>query len=439
MKNSKKTIKFVALLLAFCTLVCIFAACDAERSDVDSPVLEYQGEGIPASFYQLLLSRTKGTLARNHYDVKSEGFWDGKVEGGDVTYEDYFNEITLESCKSYLCALAFFESEGLRLPESVIAAIEEEIEFYVSLGYVGGGSADKLDEVLAPYGVDAESLKEAYLIEAKHELLLTYLYGADASLISDTVKEDFYRENYYRFKQIILPNFYYEYEVDDFGDEIYFDEETGRRLYDEKNGAVMFDANGNYLKDENGDEIYFDASGSILYDKVNGKRSVVLDGNGEAKKFYYTDRELEKREALVGEIVASLDEGDFTLFESKMAEYNLDFGDGESYPDGYYLSRIEEGGYEGYMLDMLDALEDIEVGEVAHIKSEHGHHIIMKYELDAGKYASGAYSEWFASFNSALINKMFEQKCNAIKGDITVVEENLVGVSIKDIGVNFDY
>ena len=51
----------------------------------------------------------------------------------------------------------------------------------------------------------------------------------------------------------------------------------------------------------------------------------------------------------------------------------------------------------------------------------------------------GAYSEWFASFNSALINKMFEQKCNAIKGDITVVEENLVGVSIKDIGVNFDY
>ena len=112
MKNSKKTIKFVALLLAFCTLVCIFAACDAERSDVDSPVLEYQGEGIPASFYQLLLSRTKGTLARNHYDVKSEGFWDGKVEGSDVTYEDYFNEITLESCKSYLCALAFFESEG---------------------------------------------------------------------------------------------------------------------------------------------------------------------------------------------------------------------------------------------------------------------------------------------------------------------------------------
>lgn len=439
MKNSKKTIKFVALLLAFCTLVCIFAACDAERSDVDSPVLEYQGEGIPASFYQLLLSRTKGTLARNHYDVKSEGFWDGKVEGGDVTYEDYFNEITLESCKSYLCALAFFESEGLRLPESVIAAIEEEIEFYLSLGYVGGGSADKLDEVLAPYGVNAESLKEAYLIEAKYELLLAYLYGADASLISDTVKEDFYRENYYRFKQIILPNFYYEYEVDDFGDEIYFDEETGRRLYDEKNGAVMFDANGNYLKDENGDEIYFDASGSILYDKVNGKRSVVLDGNGEAKKFYYTDRELEKREALVGEIVASLDEGDFTLFESKMAEYNLDFGDGESYPDGYYLSRIEEGGYEGYMLDMLDALEDIEVGEVAHIKSEHGHHIIMKYELDAGKYASGAYSEWFASFNSALINKMFEQKCNAIKGDITVVEENLVGVSIKDIGVNFDY
>ena len=440
--NQKRSlIATLSCLLALILLLGTVCSCKfAAREKVESPVLEYGEQGIPLSFYSLLLSRMKGSLAVNRYDVKSESFWSSKVEGTEQTHEEYFNASILESCKNYLCALVLFEAEGLSLPESVTAAIDEEIEYYISLGYIGGGDEEKFNSIIEPYGVDAESLKEAYEIEAKYEYLLAYLYGSDASLIGDVVKEEFYRENYYRFKQIILPNFYYEYEKDEQGNEIYFDEESGKRLYDEENGSPIYDENGNRLKDENGDTIYFDATGKILYDKENGKRSVILDENGEALQYLYSESGIAEREKLAGEIIDSLDEGDHDLFEQKMKEYNVDFGDGESYGDGYYLSAIESALYEDYMLEMLDALEEMEVGEYRLIKSDYGYHVIMKYELDEGKYADGEYAEWFTSFNDALINEMFLEKCRSIASDITVNEENMAKAkSIKELGINYDY
>ena len=438
---AKNIIRLLALLLSLAVMVAALVGCGlGQKSNVIDPVIEYKGEGIPTSFYSLMLSRMKGTLARNKYDVKSDSFWAKTVDGTDMTYEEYFNSMILDECRIYLCVLAFFEEEGLTLPESVIDAIDEEIEYYVSLGYVGGGSVEKLDEILAPYGVDSESLREAYEIEAKYSYLLAYLYGTDGSLIADNVKDDFYRNNYYRFKQIILPNYYYEFEIDDFGDEIYFDEESGRPLYDSENGSVMYDADGSRIKNEYGDVIYFDSLGNILYDKENGKRSVVLDENGEAMPIFFTDRELEARAELAQSIAESLEVGDFDTFEALMSQYNVNYGEAESYPDGYYLSRLEESGYEGYMVEMLASLEEMEVGECCYLESEYGQHIIMKYELDSGKYADGNYSEWFGAFTESLISALFSNKCQSVQDKITVNEENIANAkSIKELGINFDY
>ena len=441
LKNKIKTgvRTLVALLLAAAMLMAL-CACNTGSKNAPDALLEYKGESIPASFYSLLLSRMKGSLSVSGYDVRSAEFWSETVEGTTLTYEEYFNASVLESCKNYLCALVLFGEAGLTLPASVKAEIEEEIEFYISLGYIGGGDVEKFNALIEKYGVDADSLKVAYEIEAKYSYLLSYLYGSDASLVRATVKEEFYEDNYYRFKQILLPNFYYLYETDEFGGEIYFDEESGRRLYDDENGSVRYDENGSRIKDKNGDTIYFDDEGNILYDKVNGKRSVILDENGEAKQYAYTDAEIAERGEQAREILALLASCDEATFEAKMAEYNVSYGESESYPDGYYLSRVESAGYSDYMLEMLEALEAADVGDTLLVESEYGYHVIMKYALDEGKYADGNYAEWFAAFNDSLISELFAEKCAPIKANITVNEENVKSAeSIRTIGANTDY
>ena len=122
-----------------------------------------------------------------------------------------------------------------------------------------------------------------------------------------------------------------------------------------------------------------------------------------------------------------------------MDKHNVVYGE-ESYPDGYYLSDIESAGYDDYLSEMLEKLKDMEVGEIAYLESDYGYHIIMRYELDAGRFGDSLYKEWFEGLDSALINKLFLAKCEDVIKDISENEGNLgKAKSIKDIGINFDY
>ena len=439
MKRSLKKQRWVRALAFALTLVMMLvpmSSCADSAAD-QICVLRCEEETLPLYFYEFLLSRMKGSLARSKYNVESAAFWAEPIDESGVTYEEYFNGSILDSCKNYLAAAVLFEREGLRLSSSVLAEIDEEIAFYIS--YDGNDSEKALDGILSPYGVDHKTLRDCYVLEAKYETLLASLYGGGA-LISDAVKESYYRENYLRFKQILLPKYYYEYERDEQGNMIYFDVEEGKPLYDSENGVYVYDEKGNRIKDSYGSTIYYDAEGNILYDKVNGQPSVVLDENGEGRIHYLSEEEQAALKESAESLVASLGKNNFSAFESERAKHTTVEGAEDAYPDGYYLSSIERGGYEDYMSAILDRLTEMEVGEIAAVESEYGWHVIMKYELDSGKYGDGEYDEWFAGFNSSLINRLFLDKCKSVLPEITVHEENLAKArSIKDIGINFDY
>ena len=440
MKNNgiSKCIRFLALLAALCLcFTCLVSCKDEEKTEVKDPILEAEDNAIPLSYYELLLSRIKGNLARNKFEVNSPDFWAEQIEGGDVSREDYFNDYALDVCQSYLAAEMMFDEEKLKLSDEAVASIEEEIAFFIE--YDGFGETEKFNALMAKYGFDSESLKDAYILEAKYETLLYYLYGG-GSLIGDTVKEQYYQENYYRFKQILVSNFYYEYERDSQGNIIYFNTENGQPLYDSENGIFIYDENGNRVRDKYGNTVYYDSEGIILYDKANGLPSVVLDENGEGIMHYYSEEEMAERKTAAEEIVNTVNKGNYSAFEAKMPDWTIVEGSEESYPDGYYLSELESGGYEDYLVDILDALESMEPGEMAVVESEYGYHVIMKYDLDSGKYSDSAYSEWFESFTDSLINKLFADRCEKYFDKMTVNEENLAKArSITKIGTNYDY
>ncbi len=440
MKNNgiSKTIRLLSLLLALVTAITCAVSCDGgDKIEVVDPILEAEGNAIPLSFYELLLSRIKGNLARNKLEVNSPAFWIEQIEGGEVSREKYFNDYALESCRNYLAAAIMFDEERIRLSDETLASIEEEIAFFIA--YDGFGEVEKFNSIMAKYGFDAESLKDAYILEAKYEALLYYLYGGGA-LIGDTVKEQFYEENYYRFKQILVSNFYYEYERDSQGNIIYFNTENGQPLYDSENGTFVYNENGNRVRDKYGNTIYYDGDGVILYDKVNGQPSVVLDENGEGVKHYYSAAEMEERRTAAEEIASTVKSGNYSAFEAKMSDWTIVEGAEDSYPDGYYLSELESGGYEDYLADILECLQSMEVGEIAIVESEYGYHIVMRYALDRGKHSDSAYSEWFAGFTSSLIDKLFLDRCAEYYDEITLNEDNFAKArSIIKVGTNYDY
>ncbi len=429
-----RAVAAVLVLSMLCVGICSCA------SKVNSPILECEGEKIPLSMYEFLLSRMKGELSRNKYDVNpTSDFWTEKHLNSEMTNEEYYNASILDVCNNYLVALMLFKEEGLKLSDSTYDDIEEKIEGHMAADYAD--SEEKFEAILQKYGVKtADELRLIYEIEAKYQAALNYIYGAGGEQIGDTVKEEYYKENYYRFKQILVSNFYYEYEADEHGNTIYFDPDSKKPVYDAENGKPGYDENNNYIKDDYGVTVYYDDDGNIVYDTERGEPSFKTDSDGKAITHKYSDSEMAEREAEMQEMLRGLTDGNFSAFESNMPSWEMYEGESDYYPDGYYLSALESAGYEDYLSDTLAQLKVMQVGEIRVVESEYGYHIIMKYELDRGKYSDSKYAEWFSSFESSIRTKLFLEKCEKYYPKIKVNEEILkTAKSIKSIGTNLYY
>ncbi len=428
-------IKALCLILTLLLLSSLLIACSDKVKD---PILLHGEVGISLEIYEFMLSRMKGALARNQYDVgATSDFWTEEREVDGLTNEEHYNKAVLENCKKYLAALAMFEEEGMALSDAELEAIDEEISFYVD--YDGKGSEEKLDLILSKYCTDTEGLRKIYELEAKYNAVMEMLYGKDGAQIGGTVKDEYYKQNYYRFKQILISNFYYEYIVDANGDMIYFDSESGKPLYD-SNGSYDHDENGDRLLDSYGVAIRFDNEGNILYDKVNGRPAPTTDEDLKAIEHKYSEEEMAERVESIDAILSVAEGGNFSAFEAEMPKWQVYAGAGEAFPDGYYLSDIESGMYDSSMLDILSELKEMEIGEVRVVESESGYHIIMKYELDAGKYSDSGYSSFFSEFDKSLTDKLFLDRCKKYY-DGMVLDEDILGKakSIKSVGTNYDY
>ena len=412
-------------------------AC-SEKSPV---LLKLDDHEITANQYQFFLSRVKGSLHYTGYNVESSDFWNMIIDDQNNTYDDYFRNAVLEDARRYLAALAIFEERELVLPQSYVENIDKQMEEYLT----DAGSKSTLNTLLSAYGINADMLREIYIIEAKYDYLQQVIYGKDGELISADARTEYLKQHAVGFKQILIRSFDYVYEKDANGDEIYYlpnenNDKVNNIAYDTENGNVRLDEYGKTIKDSNGDYVYFNDDGTIAYDKEKGVRSMVYDAEGNLKTEKYSTEELAAHKDAAEEILASISEGDFAAFEALMEECAI-AEDDAFVTDGAYcfLYTTGDNSYD-YLNDIADALADAEVGELKIITSEYGYNVVMKYDIPADAVTNTAYKDWFGDLGDRIIAKQFHTMCKPYMEKVTVDSEVFATLpSMKEIATNISY
>ena len=460
----KKLMRAASLLLAcLLTLLCTVSCASSGKT-----LLSIKKDGHSATFsvnlYELLMTRMKGMLyfseiTNNGVDASNPLFWEYQdtYNGTDLqTIDEYYRASILENCKTYLAALYLCSVHNVTLSSAEQDQIDARMDELVKTD--GDGSKTKLNAVLSPFGVNYNILREAYELDALLQKLKDTLYGKNASLIGNNLKNTYLQENFVHFRQVFLATYNFVYETDEFGNDVYYypdGENKGRIYYDVHNGELGLDKNGKEIKDDNGDSVYFvkgTEQKEIAYDTVNGIREPVMDGT-EQKTAEMTKGELDAVAARKDELLLTLKNSTNAEFEAKILEIEKEnnpqggsTSTGTQYDDGIYLSKKIDYTTVGYAHfdKIIQALDGMQEGEVACVQSSYGYHIIKKYAHTENAFEKEGNESYFSndyfSFNDDLVDDLMLAECKKYHADIVVSEKVLESApKMRDVAVNSYY
>lgn len=445
----KSIIKRILVLTLACILIAVsLSACSSKGKTL----MSVDDTEMSINTYMLLLSRMKGNLASSYAfgnQAKLDSFWDTVIDASSSgTYNKYYTSMVLDNAKTYLAALALFDEMGLKLPKSTLEEIDEEIETLIMSD--GNGSKANLNAKLAEYGANIDVLRDAYIMEAKIALLNDTLFGVGGALIDASNYERYYKENYVKFRHIFFYFTEVVYETDANGDDIYYSNLSDKIIAYDTSATQKKDENGEVVRDDNKDIVYVtvDSEGKerIAYDKKGTelsptKRSPKLDASGNIVTRKMNSDELIALSDKVQSIMENeARPGEYALFDSLVEKYGEDEGMA-NYPNGYYLT--ENSDYDAPAV--IEALFEMQDGEIRRVESDYGIHIVMKYKLDDGGYAKEENKDFFVteagtySFLNLLKSQLLEEKIASHKERIVVDEALLTTVDMKSVGANFNY
>lgn len=436
-----KKICKIALSLALCIAMLSGMMLGLVSCGEESPVLmSLDGLTFTQAQYTFLLSRARAAYEQAGFDIKD---WDTKIDLSGTTYDEYIRQQVLAEAKLMLAGVALFEKEGLSLPESTMAKINKDISELIE--YHGEGSKSTFNNLLAPFGFNADMLKEQYIFEAKYEYIQEHWYGKDGSKLAASAKQEYLELNGVAFKQLLIRAYRYVYETDLNGDEVYYlkganDGQTNNIAYDSLKGTSRTNEYGEVIKDKNGDTIYYTADGRISYDKEKGVRVMTFDASGSPVTEKLTQAELTENLEIAESIKSSVAAGDFLGFDAAVAEY-ADSGEDKFSASGElcFLYKTGDNGYD-YLNDIADELAAAKEGEIRVISSDYGYNVVMKFAIPDDAVSNTKYAEWFSDLSDRVIQYLFSDKCKTLT-DSVVVDNDVFAAcpKVADVSANYKY
>ena len=451
MKNRKRMIiKAVACILTCCM---ILPFCLSGCSNNGKTLMSLDKHKFSVNFYQLMLSQQKGAMAYEinsiYGNYNSEKFWGMTIDKEtQKTNADYYEELVLERGKDYLAALALFdELERTKTDFEFPKVYEQNIDAAIeSMKQDTGGTKNSLNTVLSEYGINHKMLKNFLIMDAKFYYVMDYLYGADGSKIGDAVKEEYYNENYVSCKEIIIQKYSYVYRTDEDGNEIYFDPQTQKPIYD-KTQNLKYNKDGTVVVDKEGTRMYFDKDGEIAYDKLTGVRIPVTDGaTGAVVTQQYSEEKINSLREKAKALVADADGKGINYFETLRMKNSESYSSSDKTEGNIFLDvNMTYSAYSSKIFDyMADSLEKMQVGDVKLIEDEVCFAIIIKTELESGAWGNEKYEEAFTvlnDFTNGLIYELYDAKLAPYKERIEIDHKVLdsLNFSIRTVSPNYYY
>ncbi len=394
----KKITKIAALLLAAVMLCASLISC----AGYGTPVMELGETQITENMIEFWLSRYKaqfvyyyGDAICQQYDLdKVDQFWGIKsdAETGE-TFDDVMSGFIYENAKTYLCALYLFDQLGLSLPAETVSEIDtymdELLEEYAS------GSKSEFNALLSAYGVNYKLLRELYIIDEKVDFLQEHLFGVGGTIgVTKIDKENYYRENYVRMRQIC----------------IFINERPVK------------DDEGNY----------------------------VLDDDGYTKYEDMTAAETQEARVRADDALKKLASGE--TFAAVSKTYDENSAD-DNYANGLYISKDSAMGTDAALEKIYNELVGMEVGQVKLIETEGSLHIVEKLELDEGAYDKKENEDFFKFYDSEtqgyltyegylrdpLFLSYINESLEKFSADIKIDEEKLKAKKLSNVEANYYY
>lgn len=433
-KIKKRISASLTLLLALCLTLTAFCGCG--KKNLGAPLMTLGKTEITTNMFLLYLSRARGSVALSVSDARADAFWDKIVDEDGTTYADFYKAIVLDSARSILAAAGIFNELGLKLSESKLREIDDELDSLMR-NSSDGGTKNEFNAVLSAYGANYNILKQVYLFEAMASAAEEELFGVNASKVSSLLKQEYLEKNYVRFKQIFIYTTEVRLQKDKDGNVIYFDPDSkeGKYLYTAEGAESKCDENGEIICDKFGTIIYYYPDGTVAYDKKHGKPSSQVGEDGKTIVDPIKGEALEEILARAGRIQNEIhaDMTD-TEFDALVNSYSEDEGKTD-YPNGIYLNA--ESDYDSS--EVRDELFKMEIGECKTIKSDYGIHIIRKYAHEKEAFSISSNADFFKTFNSEIMDYLFSKRLEGYYDKIVIDEEKLSKLSIKDVDPNFYY
>ncbi len=374
----KRLWRALPLLLAVLLCLPLLGGCASKAE----PMLTYKDTVVTETMYTYWMSVYKTYYLRQVLgvdDTKEALDTVLSLRGDDgemmeTTIADYITKSIQEIIQTNCLALALFDEYGLTLPKS----IESEIDHMVESEIENAGGRKALNAVLAPIGLNVNSLRDMYVADEKITYLYDYLYSTEemvangvtgAEPITDAQYRAYYEENYVCVKHIYIRT-------------------ADKNILDEEGAAI------------------YNEDGSIVTEPL-------------------TEAEKEERLQLVESLMAELDGG--SDFDTLMMEHSMD-ANRTVYPNGYVVGR-----YTAMPAEFLDAAFDMEIGEIRRVDADYATHIMLCLSLPENGWKDSMTLATMGAFFEPLRSKLFAEKI-APKAKEIVYNEELIGAfSIYDV------
>lgn len=360
------------LAVVLCLSVMALSGCGTSSG---TPAMEYEGVSISEDIYRYWLCSFKDFYVTHYSDITDDLSTWNRDTGNGSTVGELVENYTHIYAQNMLCAMKLFDQYGLKLSDKAYDSIDDSINEIIRYQY--DSSKSKFNKALMDtYGINTDTLRQAFIIEEKASMVEQYLYGSDGKdLPTDSEVNSFFQDKYLHIEVIVMKTAF-DY------------------LYDDK-GEIKTDAQGKYLTVK------------------------------------YTEEQKAAKKKTAEEVYQNaVNGGDFTELINQYDEYFRG-----NQVDGYYLSAYDMETLigNGYSSSLLTEVYKMEMGKVLMLEDEEAAYIVKRIPLTDQAYKKAGEGSLLADITDHIITYRYDQILSEMIKDI--VETDYVK-NLKIVDVN---